>query len=231
MRFRFTLLITIIFVANSIAHAHPGRTDKKGGHFNRKTGIYHCNTSQCKRKHLSNDGGLQEAAREKRPFSLIYNRKEWGGWLDFDKNCRDTRTEALIQQADGPLHFSKSGCDVIGGTWIDPFSNTTFTNHSLMDLDHIIPLKWAHRHGASNWSRNKKRRFANDLENLILVDAGLNRSKQDKGPDQWMPPNHLFRCNYIYRWKLLIEKYPSLAMTSSESRVFSNQMSACKNPN
>lgn len=34
------VLILVVFVC-SVAFAHSGRTDKNGGHWNRKTGTYH----------------------------------------------------------------------------------------------------------------------------------------------------------------------------------------------
>ncbi|MFA0813953.1 hypothetical protein [Microbulbifer epialgicus] len=37
-------------------------------------------------------------------------------------------------------------------------------------------------------ARELKREFAEDPENLWLVDDGRNQSKDDKGPDEWMPP-------------------------------------------
>jgi hypothetical protein len=40
--------------------------------------------------------------------------------------------------------------------------------------------------------------FANDLDNLILAKASLNRQKGAKGLDEWLPPNHSYRCEYFY---------------------------------
>ncbi|WP_421921504.1 HNH endonuclease family protein [Marinobacter salarius] len=49
-------------------------------------------------------------------------------------------------------------------------------NSSEIDIDHIVPLKWAWERGAKGWTRAKRERFANDMVNLSPVDLGLNRS-------------------------------------------------------
>ena len=74
-------------------------------------------------------------------------------------------------------------------------------------MDHIIPLKWAHVHGGWRWSAEDKKRFANDYQNLILVDDGRNQSKGAKGPGEWMPDNSAYHCMYVFRWAYLIDKY------------------------
>jgi hypothetical protein len=56
-----------------------------------------------------------------------------------------------------------------------------------VDVDHVVPLKWAHDHGGGEWSREKKKRFANDPLNLLVVHDRINRIKGAKGIDKWMP--------------------------------------------
>ena len=44
----------------------------------------------------------------------------------------------------------------------------------------MVPLKEAHESGTANWSRERKRAYANDLDDpdtLIAVDRRLNRQK------------------------------------------------------
>ena len=31
----------------------------------------------------------------------------------------------------------------------------------------------------------------------------MNRSKSDKGPDKWMPPNTVYHCQYIADWEAI----------------------------
>ena len=95
-----------------------------------------------------------------------------------------------------------------------------------LDLDHIVPLKFAHGHGGDKWSRERKQAFANDLDNLILVQASLNRQKGAKGLDEWLPPNHLYRCEFINRFNAVIDKY-GLKFIPSEKRIVDKMKLAC----
>lgn len=44
----------------------------------------------------------------------------------------------------------------------------------ISDNDHVIPLAHARRHGADNWTRVQRRTFANDFDNLLVVDNATN---------------------------------------------------------
>ncbi len=140
----------------------------------------------------------------------------------------NTRHEILLAQADGPVKKSPDGCYISSSTWNDPFSGKTLLQASDLDVDHIIPLKWASEHGGLKWSSTKKERFANDPVNLLAVDVSLNQSKGARGPTQWMPPNHSFRCEYLRLWQTVLSKYSGLKMTSKENRTFNKQLNACK---
>ena len=94
-------------------------------------------------------------------------------------------------------------CTVVAGTWSDPYTGSTFTLASDLDIDHMVPLADAHRSGGWQWTITKKRAYANDVdhaETLIAVDDGSNSSKSDRSPDQWLPPNVGYRCTYATEW-------------------------------
>ena len=211
--FKFLFVGLIIFP--SFCLAHPGGKDANGGHTNSKTGQYHCHSKTCRIDSSVN------------VVSNTYNRDDWKHWSDFDGDCMNTRHEILKSQAISAVKLSPNGCYVSMGVWVDPFSAKTFTRASGLDVDHIIPLKWAHDHGGNIWSAEKKEQFANDPENLIAVDDGLNQQKGAQGPTEWLPPNHNFRCEYLSFWVLLLNKYSELTLTSSEERIFNRQLKAC----
>lgn len=50
----------------------------------------------------------------------------------------------------------------------DPYSASIYRGAIAHDLDHIVPLKFAHRHCGDKWTRETRKSFANDLENLLL---------------------------------------------------------------
>jgi len=66
------------------------------------------------------------------------------------------------------------------GLWVDSYTGMTFTQASDLYIDHVVPLAHAHRTGGANWSREQKRRFANDPDNLLAVDDRTNQEKSDR---------------------------------------------------
>ena len=154
-------------------------------------------------------------------FAQEYERREWlPRWSDVDRDCQDTRHELLIRYSLAPvIYTSRDNCKVAFGLWLDPYTGTFFEKASDLDVEHIVPLKWAHDHGAAGWSREKKRMFAEDPENLWLVDDGRNQSKGHRGPDQWMPPYGPVRQYYLRRFMAIAEKY-GLQTSEAESQIF-----------
>lgn len=140
--------------------------------------------------------------------SIPYNRKDWAHWIDDDGDCQDTRQELLIAASKIPVQFKDlKECTVIYGEWFGAYTGNTFTKASDLDIDHIVPLAHAHRHGAENWTKDQRKNFANDLENLIAVSNSANRSKSDKGPYEWLPPFKSYWCEYGKRWESIKDKY------------------------
>ncbi|WP_299592874.1 DUF1524 domain-containing protein [uncultured Microbulbifer sp.] len=154
-------------------------------------------------------------------FGQDYDRHEWlPRWSDADRDCQNTRHELLIRFSLAPVTFKNSkNCQVAFGLWMDPYTGSFFEKASDLDVEHIVPLKWAHDHGAAGWSREKKRMFAEDPDNLWLVDDGRNQSKGHRGPDQWMPPYGPVRQVYLRRFMAIAEKY-GLQASDVELQIF-----------
>ena len=173
------------------------------------------------------DKATKEAIDKNRSFVELYDRSDWPHWLDSDKDCQNTRNELLIETSTKPVSFkSEKQCNVLLGQWYDPYSGGTYSVSKELDLDHIVPLKFAHGHGGDKWSRQHKALFANDVENLILVQASLNRQKGAKGLDEWLPPNLPYRCEYIGRFNRVMNKY-ALVFIPSEQRIVNRMVKAC----
>lgn len=148
-----------------------------------------------------------------------YDRSEWlPRWSDTDGDCQDTRHELLVRYSLAPVSYTRDdNCRVASGLWMGPYTGNFYTEASDLDVEHIVPLKWAHERGGAQWSRERKRQFAEDPDNLWLVDNGRNRSKGHRGPDQWMPPYAPVSRIYVQRFMAIVQKYglqPSLAEAS-----------------
>jgi hypothetical protein len=63
-----------------------------------------------------------------------------------------------------------------------------YTNQtcSFINIDHIVSLKDAHDSGASSWTNNKKRAFANDKANHVPSCGRVNSSKGSVGPKDFL---------------------------------------------
>ena len=174
-----------------------------------------------------NTKAVATAKKSNVKYSAVYDRKSWQHWIDADNDCQDARQEVLIKASSTPVKFKTSKeCKVKSAKIYDPFSDKIWTDPSDLDVDHIVPLAWAHRHGGSNWSKKQKKFFANDFSNLIAVEDNLNQSKSAQGPDQWLPPNHSFRCEYIARFDAIVNKY-KLIYLSSEKRSITKMLNKC----
>ena len=134
---------------------------------------------------------------------LPYDRELYEHWTDADGDCLDTRQEVLIAESQSPPKLDSTGCRVLEGLWFDPYTGQHVTDPSRLDIDHLIPLAEAHRSGARSWTPEERRLFANDLlhpDALIAVTAASNRSKGDRDPALWLPPNESYRCQYVRQW-------------------------------
>ena len=94
-----------------------------------------------------------------------YNRNNWNHWIDHVSDCLDTRHELLLRESLTAVTFDQNNnCRVVGGLWYGPFLGKFFIGASDLDVDHIIPLKWAHMHGGWRWTAEQRQLFANDYE-------------------------------------------------------------------
>lgn len=147
-----------------------------------------------------------------------YSREAFGdGWADFNRDCVNTRHEILASLSTGRVTMNRKGCSVVQGRWNDPYTNRIFTDPGDLDIDHIVPLSFAWKHGAHAWDAKTRLAFANDPVNLIAVDGPTNRQKSDAGPLEWLPPNVEYRCEYILRFTRISKSY-GLVFADSEAQ-------------
>lgn len=136
-----------------------------------------------------------------------YDRSAFGGWADTDNDCQNTRHERLEARSLTAVGTSVEGCRIVTGHWDDFYTGKIVSVSTELDIDHIVPLRWAWERGASLWEPEKRWRFANDPANLLPVSASANRSKGAAGPLEWLPPNEGFACEYVLRFSRVIDLY------------------------
>jgi hypothetical protein len=160
--------------------------------------------------------------------SSSYKRASFKHWIDQDKNSCDTREEVLIAESSTKAKTG-SGCKILSGKWKSLYDNKTITKASTLDIDHFIPLKEAWESGASSWSSADRQAFANDLGfkgSLIAVSASTNRSKGDRDPAQWLPPNKAYKCTYAVTWVQVKYRW-SLTIDPKEEKALKSALASC----
>jgi hypothetical protein len=132
-----------------------------------------------------------------------YDRDLFPHWIDADGDRCDTREEVLIAESTSPAQVDPSGCKVVAGDWFSLYDGVTTDDPSTFDIDHVVALAEASDSGASGWTAERRRAFANDLDHpqaLRAVTASSNRSKSDLDPAQWNPTRDAAWCEYARDW-------------------------------
>ena len=157
-----------------------------------------------------------------------YNRDLFADWYDADRNGCNTRKEVLIAESLDPVQIG-SKCSISGGRWFSIYDNVETTDSSKFDIDHMVPLSEAWDSGAWNWNADQRKHFANDLDQpffLIAVTASSNRSKSDRDPAEWMPPNASYHCTYVRIW-IEIKRAWDLSVDQAEHDYLANKLASC----
>lgn len=154
-----------------------------------------------------------------------YDRSDFSGdWGDADGDCLNTRMEILVEWSSSPVRYDEGGCRVVSGQWISEYTDKTIFDASKIDIDHVVPLAYAWRLGAYDWSPEERRRFFDDGANLLPVELSLNRAKGDRPPSEWLPPRG--RCRYMSRFKRVTIMY-HLQLPATEERFVKEKLNEC----
>ncbi len=157
-----------------------------------------------------------------------YDRDLFEHWIDADGDGCDTRREVLAAESLVPVTIS-TGCTITAGEWYSWYDGATWTDPSDVDIDHFVPLSEAWKSGADQWTSDKRRAFANDLDldlSLVAVTDEVNASKSDKDPSEWLPPLADARCDYTTDW-LLVKYRWGLAIDEAEKSALAALVSDC----
>jgi hypothetical protein len=93
---------------------------------------------------IANIGKCEEVS----PAVQKYEREAFGAWIDQDDDCQNTRHELLISRSIKETKLRPDNCLVKSGQWFDPYSGDHIFAAIELDIDHLVPLKFAWVHGA-----------------------------------------------------------------------------------
>lgn len=153
-----------------------------------------------------------------------YSRSDYPHWATISGKC-DARETVLAKAG---FSSDPSTCKALTGySYTDPYTGKTVTDPSKLDIDHIIPLGYVNQHGGKAWTKEQKKAYANDTDDvLIAVDSSANRQKGDKGPSQWMPSNKEYSCTYAKSWVTIAAKY-GITLASKDKDALKTTLQSC----
>ncbi|MYV95350.1 DUF1524 domain-containing protein [Streptomyces sp. SID1034] len=154
-----------------------------------------------------------------------YSREKFPHWASQGAKC-DTRE--VVLERDGTGVTKDAECKAVSGSWISRYDHLAFASAAKMDIDHTVPLANAWRSGASTWTTEQRKAFANDLTHpqLVAVSATSNRAKGDQSPDQWAPPAKDYWCAYAESWTTVKAAY-QLTVTDAEKAKLGDMLATC----
>ncbi|GAA3207832.1 HNH endonuclease family protein [Microbacterium terregens] len=163
-----------------------------------------------------------------------YDRGAFGqAWYDEDRNGCDTRNDMLRRDlTQTVVKPGTNNCKVLTGTLVDPYTGETLefvsgtTTSVLVQIDHLVPLSWAWRHGAEFWTTEERTSFANDPANLRATSGPVNQSKSDSGPGTWMPPAETAHCNYAKDFIVVLASW-NLGIGTADRDALQRTLAVC----
>lgn len=156
--------------------------------------------------------------------------KDDGSYNRADKFGRSFKTgmAGAVEHRDVPtatFRNDKPQARVVSGSFIDPYTGlpvqVTGGEQADADIDHIVPLKEAYVSGADSWSKDQRKEFANNMDNLVYTDSSINRSKSDKDAANWIPSYEPSQCIYAVK-QISIKGEYKLSVDSAEKAALQN---------
>lgn len=209
--FQFIPLFVICHMVSwvPISLGHGGRLNFEGCHNQTSDKTYHCHQERLAEQSLFDRTQAEYTlSDEDRLNHQSYRREDYLiSWPDQDDDCQNLRHEMLISESIIEVTFTNpKKCTVSTGIWLDSYTGVYINQASDIDVDHVIPLAFAHKNGGHSWSASQKQTFAVDEDNLLLVDDGENQFKGAKGPSEYLPRKE-FQCEYAGIWLSISVKY------------------------
>lgn len=181
-----------------------------------------------------------------------YDRDNWPHWnVQLGGQCFTVRDKVLAEESYIPVITTPSHvglprpigavspgkpspvihwCRVASGFWIDPYTGRSVVPADEMVVDHLVPLTEAHASGGHEWDRDRRRAYANyldDANHLVAVTAAEHRRKANRDPAGYLPSNAAFRCTYLKAW-IRIKDAWNLTMDRREAEAIAAGLAGCR---
>lgn len=208
-----------LLLVPTLALGHGGNIDLNGGHYYGRS--YHCHLSGCEMPDTFSIGRARRdsLSTNRRDREKFFNTDDWDFEIDFDNDCQSTRQELLVLTSRTQARFTNPrNCVVRTGEWLDEYTGKIFKVAVKIDIDHVIPLMYAHTHGGDRWPQEKKMQFANDPLNMMLVEKREIQKKRERGPDSYLPRKE-FQCDYAGMWQAIADNYDLDIETRDKNRI------------
>src|SRR5699024_6671057 len=127
-----------------------------------------------------------------------YSLKKEGVFIDADGTDHDG---ARVDEECDPYESGEPELDGGHNQWSSPYDGKTTRDSSSFDADHFIPLEEVARSGGADWDEDRKHEFGMYTPNeIVIVSAHSNRAKGSDDPNDWMPAQESYHCDYATRW-------------------------------
>lgn len=167
-----------------------------------------------------------------------YTQSSFAYWNRQPRIGRNATTADMIMMRDFTTYTDNEG-DVTTGTLDnDPYTGASVNykrgNTSSIDIEHVVARSEAWDSGASTWTAEQRRTFANDPLELMAVSSSGNRAHGERDAARWLPGigsgmagrNAAYDCKYVARQIAVKAKY-GLTVDRAEHDAMKNVLKAC----
>lgn len=176
-----------------------------------------------------------------KPNKVEFKLSDWAYFAPVNEEnpCWTTKKEVLARQAiPESLKFKdinhketkdkSKACTISEGTWIDPYTGDKIKSPDEMTVDHIITVTHANKMGGADWDADKKKSFANDVDNVLLaVSKDSKKARGNKSAKDFSPENKKYKCEFAKNYTIASNKY-ELSMEEKEKTSLSKLIVECK---
>ncbi|MGH3640058.1 MAG: HNH endonuclease family protein [Mycobacterium sp.] len=151
--------------------------------------------------------------------------------VEFGHNGCNTRDDILRRDL-ADLVVRPGTCFAQGGTLHDPYGGETIAfvrgpdTSNAVQIDHVVSLSDAWYKGARDWDDQRRRDFANDPRNLLAVGGAFNFDKAFRDASSWLPPNPVFRCEFVAR-QVAVKTAYGLWVSGKETQAMTEALTGC----